>query len=469
MAFHSRWWARGAVSLTILIANCFSARAAGGASRSISLSPTSISFGSVTVNAAGGTQTVAISNTGNAAVALSGISVTGDFTQTNNCGSSLSKSSQCTVSLVFKTTTPGSRTGTLTITDNAAGSPHIVALSGSGLAVPQLSFSSSNLSFGAQNVGSTSTPQTLSLSNSGTTSLAVNNIAISGDFTQTNTCAPTLAVRASCTISVTFKPTVGGTATGSISVTDNAPGSPHTVLLAGNGIVVTAGSSISGVWANEGGDKVTTDELRASNHTENLTGKVNNRAWDGTTISLSGARNEVLSFNLVLEAATSTASNVSVRFDSLTGDNGFSITGKPVTGDGVFDWTSRQIELFYTRYVEIKGLSFFGYFKGDERQIPVRFQAASHQWADRPDHNKLYPDALVPLELVNTFTIDAGTNQSVWADVYVPKSAPPGVYTGSVLVSEGGVVTRTIPVKLTVSPVVRKYSVGQSRGVESIG
>jgi hypothetical protein len=185
---------------------------------------------------------------------------------------------------------------------------------------------------------------------------------------------------------------------------------------------------------------------------ENLTGTVLNRAWDGQSVKLSSARNEVVSFNVVLEAATSEASNVSVKFDSLTGDNGFSIVGKPVTGDGVFDWTSRQIELFYARYAEIKGLSFFGYFKGDERQIPVRFQAASHQWADRPDHNKLYPDALVPLELVNTFTISAGTNQSVWADVYVPKSAPPGVYTGSVLVSEGGVVTRTIPVKLTVSP-----------------
>src|SRR5438270_9607475 len=81
------------------------------------------------------------------------------------------------------------------------------------------------------------------------------------------------------------------------------------------------GANISGVWANEGGDKVTQDELRATNHTENRTGKVINRAWDGTTIHLSGAHNEEVSFDLVLEAAYASASNVSVSFDTLTGPN----------------------------------------------------------------------------------------------------------------------------------------------------
>ncbi|HYZ73558.1 MAG TPA: hypothetical protein VE641_10810, partial [Chthoniobacterales bacterium] len=73
-------------------------------------------------------------------------------------------------------------------------------------------------------------------------------------------------------------------------------------------------SNISGCWANEGGDKVTQDELRATKHTENKTGTVLNRAWDGTRIKLSGARNEVVSFNLVLEAANTSATNVGVTF-----------------------------------------------------------------------------------------------------------------------------------------------------------
>src|SRR5689334_14745209 len=77
------------------------------------------------------------------------------------------------------------------------------------------------------------------------------------------------------------------------------------------------GSNISAVWANDGGDKVTKDELRATLHKENLTGKMINRAWNGQTITLSGARNEVISFNLVLEAANATANNVTVTFDIL--------------------------------------------------------------------------------------------------------------------------------------------------------
>jgi hypothetical protein len=206
-------------------------------------------------------------------------------------------------------------------------------------------------------------------------------------------------------------------------------------------------SNISGVWANEGGDKVSQDELRATNKVENKTGTVINKAWDGTTIKLNGAKNEVVSFDLVLEAATAQAKSVSVTFKTLTGPNGATIS---TTGSDIFNYTNRQIELFYARYVQIKGLSFFGYMKGDERQIPVRFQAASHNWSDRPDHDKMYPDALVPLELVPTFDIAQGKNQSIWADVYIPKTAVPGTYTGSVTVSEAGSVTKTIPVSLTV-------------------
>jgi Domain of unknown function (DUF4091)/Family of unknown function (DUF6067) len=223
------------------------------------------------------------------------------------------------------------------------------------------------------------------------------------------------------------------------------------------------GSNISAVWANDGGDKVTKDELRATLHKENLTGKMINRAWNGQTITLSGARNEVISFNLVLEAANATANNVTVTFDILTGPNGNLIQSSPATGNGVFTWVNRPIELFYLRYLQIKGLSFFGYGEGDERQIPVRFQRpwtipypsnpvaiGQGTWLNRPDHDKFYPDIMVPLELVKQFNINAGENQSIWADIYIPKSAASGVYTGNVIVQEAGVPSRTIPVQLTV-------------------
>lgn len=218
-------------------------------------------------------------------------------------------------------------------------------------------------------------------------------------------------------------------------------------------------SGLTAIWANDGGDKVTQDELRATRGTENLTGTVRNRVWDGSKISLFGARSEVVSFNLVLEAGNAAVSNVSVSFDSLTGPGGASIRNSaPASGNGVFNWVGRPIELFYTRYLQIRGISGFGWYRGDERQLPLRFQRphvaniGTGGWNDRPDHDKYYPDILVPHELVPNFTVAAGQNESVWCDIYVPKGTPAGTYTGTLNVQENGVVTRTVPVSLNVQP-----------------
>jgi hypothetical protein len=77
-----------------------------------------------------------------------------------------------------------------------------------------------------------------------------------------------------------------------------------------------ASPAIYTVWANDGADKVTQDELRASNGTS-----VVNRLWDGSTISLFGAKNEVVNFNLILEAPTDPAANVGVSISNPTGPN----------------------------------------------------------------------------------------------------------------------------------------------------
>src|SRR5438874_6414590 len=233
----------------------------------------------------------------------------------------------------------------------------------------------------------------------------------------------------------------------------------------------SSASNISAVWANDGGDKVARGELRATLHKENLTGKVINGTWNGQTITLYGARNEVISFNLALEAAYAQANNVTVTFDTLNGPNGSVIHSVPATGNGVFSWVNRPIELFYVRYLWMNGLSFFGYPKGDERQIPVRFQrpwtgngVGQGTWQNRPDHDYMYPDILVPLELVKQFNILATKSQSVWADIYIPKSAPPGVYKGTVIVQESGVTTHTIPVQMT----VHNFTLSDSPSVNTI-
>src|SRR5215471_697165 len=209
-------------------------------------------------------------------------------------------------------------------------------------------------------------------------------------------------------------------------------------------------SNITAVWANDGGDKVTQDELRGTHCVDNLTGSTVNRTWNGNTVTLKGAKNEIVSFNLVLEAGGSgPATNVSVNFDTLSSTDN-NIQSTTATGNDVFSWATRPIELFYVRYLQIKGLSTFGYNARIEQQVPVRFDAASGRWADRPDHDKFYPDILVPLELTSSFNIAQGSNQSVWADIYIPKTAAPGIYTGTITVKEGDSVTSSVPVQLEV-------------------
>jgi len=215
-------------------------------------------------------------------------------------------------------------------------------------------------------------------------------------------------------------------------------------------------SAVTAVWANNGGDKVTRDELRASSNSQSVI----NTVWDGTKVILFGAKNEVVAFNLIMEASSTAASNITLSFNNLTGPGGSSITSSTASGDGVFDWTNRNIELFYVRYLEIKGLSILSYGGGsfyDERHIPKRFQRpwtgegeGSGTWQDRPDHNKFYPDIAVPLELVSSFTIASGQNQSIWVDIYIPENVTAGLYTGTVTISENGTEAYQIPVELTV-------------------
>ncbi|MCP4540439.1 MAG: DUF4091 domain-containing protein [Chloroflexi bacterium] len=218
-----------------------------------------------------------------------------------------------------------------------------------------------------------------------------------------------------------------------------------------------APGNITQVWANDGGDKVTRDELRATDDP----GAVYNSVWDGTTISLFGARNEVVAFNLVLEAPMSDAANVRASLTSLTGPGGTSITTIPASGDGVFNYVGRNIELFYVRYLEIKGISTDLFFLGydyDERHIPNRCRRPYDEesgegtgiWEDRACHNKLYPDIAVPLELYSPFSIASGTNQSIWGDIYIPKTVPAGIYTGTIVITEDSTLIWQIPINLRV-------------------
>jgi hypothetical protein len=106
----------------------------GGTTNSpiLSTNPSSLTFASQALNTTSAAQAVTVSNTGTVAASVSGVSVTGDYTQTNTCGSSIAAGASCTVNVSFRPTASGPRSGSLTVTSNASNSPTTVALSGTG-------------------------------------------------------------------------------------------------------------------------------------------------------------------------------------------------------------------------------------------------------------------------------------------------------------------------------------------------
>ncbi|MBR7829714.1 discoidin domain-containing protein [Actinospica sp. MGRD01-02] len=351
---------------------------------SLTASTTSLSFGDVNSGSISAAQTVTINNPGSSAASVSSIGVTGEYSETNTCGSSIAAGGSCTVSVKFSPTSGGSQTGTLSVATSAPGSPLTVSLSGTGVtsttnlaqnqpitasssyetyvasnavdgdsstywestdgaAYPQtltvdlgstqsigsvtldlppatawstrtetlsvlgstngssystivgsagytfnpstgntvtislpsgtsaryvqLSFtantgwsaaqlsefevfpggsstgtgsaltaSPASVSFGNENVGSTSAAQTVTVSNPGSTAATVSSISAAAPFAETNTCGSSIAAGGSCTVSVTFKPTAAGSASGTLSVASSAPGSPLSVALSGTGV-----------------------------------------------------------------------------------------------------------------------------------------------------------------------------------------------------------------------------------------
>jgi hypothetical protein len=202
------------------------------------LSATSLTFGNQMVNSVSSPQTVTLTNPASASMGITSIVASGDFTQTNTCGTSLAAGASCTVTVFFAPTVAGTRTGLLALTDDASNSPQTVSLSGSAVSggAPAVTLSLT-LTFPNQNLNETSAPQTVTVTNSGTAVLNVASVAINGDFAQSSACVGAVAAGVACPISVTFTPTTTGQRTGTLTVTDNAPGSPHVVAISGKGVL----------------------------------------------------------------------------------------------------------------------------------------------------------------------------------------------------------------------------------------
>jgi hypothetical protein len=211
----------------------------------ISFSPTSLSL-SQNVGGTSAAQPIVVSNFGGSPLDVSNVTASGPFAATPNCPPTLTPGSTCTVSVTFTPPTTGPASGLLTFTDDSGnlGATQTLALSGVGTA-PAASVSPTSVSFLPQVVGSTSAVRSVTLQDTGTGPLTVASVAVTGPFSQTNTCTGSLAPNATCTVQVTFAPTTTGSATGALTVTDDA--GTQSVALSGSGIapVTLSNSSLS--------------------------------------------------------------------------------------------------------------------------------------------------------------------------------------------------------------------------------
>jgi hypothetical protein len=198
-------------------------------------------------------ESITLTDLGSAPLSISNIATTGDFQETNNCLSGIAAGGTCTMNVTFTPTALGSRAGTITITDNAAGSPQTIVLQGNAV-VPVLT--PSNLSFPNQTVGTSSPAQTVTLTNSGQPDLVIGRINMTGDFSETNNCGSNVAAGGgNCSIAVVFTPTTTSPENGTLTVSDSAANSPQTVSLSGNvsmGLTTPSGSSPSATVAAGG-------------------------------------------------------------------------------------------------------------------------------------------------------------------------------------------------------------------------
>jgi cytochrome c553 len=236
-------------------------------SRSIALSGTgtapafSIPSGTLTPSATVGTPTntsTTISNPGNADLVLGTLTFSGaqasefSLAGSNGCtaGATITASSSCTLVVRFDpaSASPTTRSASLSITHNAAGSPQAITLTGtaSPAPTPAITLSAASLAFADTQLGSSS-QLTLIVGNNGQASLALSAIGISGtaasNYTISGTCSTStpVAVGGQCTVIVTFAPSALGARPATLNITSNASNSPSVAMgLSGNGVPVPA-------------------------------------------------------------------------------------------------------------------------------------------------------------------------------------------------------------------------------------
>ncbi|MGA8021501.1 MAG: choice-of-anchor D domain-containing protein [Candidatus Acidiferrales bacterium] len=224
----------------------------GIASMEVSVTPDSVAFGTQTVGLTSAPVGITLTNTGNAVMAISKIAISPasgvQFAQTNNCAATLGPKSSCLINATFSAQQAGSWTATILLTDDAVESPQAISLSGTSIPVSASVTPAGPINFSSQLAGTASAPTAFTVKNTGASPAELKitsaSVADSADFGITNNCTAAVPAAGSCTLSVIFNPaaapagatcgSTSGAKNTTLSINDNAPGSPQTIALQGS-------------------------------------------------------------------------------------------------------------------------------------------------------------------------------------------------------------------------------------------
>jgi hypothetical protein len=311
------------------------------ASGQLSASSSSLNLGTVNTGSHA-TQNIILNNTGNAAVNISSIQVTGTGFAASGITTpaSIDASHNATLAVTFTPTKSGSATGTVTVVNDASTTPLSITLSGTGVQ-PGLSVSPTSFSFGSLVDGQTKA-QNFTITNSGTSVLIISQIGVSGaGYSVTGLTTPTtVAAGQSTSFSAQFAPATAGSLNGTVSITSNVANSPATVALSGTGVaasvtVSASPASLSFGNVNAGGSSAKSVTL-TNNGNVNMTvsqitvnGKDVHVSGISTPATIAAGKTAVLNVSFTPASAESVTGNITVT--STQGANAVI----PVSGSGV--------------------------------------------------------------------------------------------------------------------------------------
>jgi hypothetical protein len=196
---------------------------------------------------------------------------------------------------------------------------------------------------------------------------------------------------------------------------------------------LAASASIRHVWAVNDGEKIERDDLNNPN-------KDSNSAWDGHKIKIFGARNEVIAFQVIVEADQDGINHLTVVLPELSRQNGSASIKYTAPALDPTNYVGRPIEIFPVNYMNV--------------------ETPSHaEWIYMPGSPAAPTDPIgwKPVQLVPEnarsgrggfpLRVQGGNNQAVWIEVYTSRNLPAGIYRGNLTVNADGL-KQTIPIEL---------------------